>query len=454
MKSNKTIAIVLAAGSGARMKSAQPKVMHQIAGRPMIKLLIASILEAGIDKIVVVLGKDMKELVKEVHPHRTVIQNSPLGTGHAALQAVQTLGKLDENILILNGDNPMVGAETIQKLTNSLYTQTKSKLAVLGFCAKDPAAYGRMVLDSKENLQRIVETRDASCEEQKINLCSAGIMLISGSVVADLLKSIKNNNSQKEYYLSDIIEIAQSRGIRCITIRGNEKELLGINSRAELAQAELTMQEKLRNEAMANGVTLIDAKTVWLSWDTKLGQDITIDPNVYFGKNVTIEDQVHIKSFCHIEGAKIASGSIIGPFARLRPETIIKENVHIGNFVEVKNSLLKSSSKANHLAYIGDASVGVNANIGAGTITCNYNGFSKSQTHIDDNAFIGSNTALVAPVKIGAGAIIGAGSVINQNIEPHSLALTRPSLKKIKNGAKRQRKLLNPNPKNSSEEQT
>ena len=454
MKSNKTIAIILAAGLGARMNSVHPKVMHQIAGRPMIKLLISSILAAGIDKIVVVIGRDMKDLIKEVHPHRTVIQDSPLGTGHAALQAIQTLGELDENILILNGDNPMVSADTIQKLTKSLNAQTATKLAVLGFISNNPATYGRMILDSKGNLQRIVETRDANEEELKIKLCSAGIMLINASVGTDLLKNIKNNNSQKEYYLSDIIKIAQSRGIRCITIKGTEQELLGINSRAELAQAELAMQENLRNKAMANGVTLIDAKTVWFSWDTKLGQDITIDPNVYFGTNVVIEDQVHIKSFCHIEGAKIASGGVIGPFARLRPETIIKENVHIGNFVEVKNSMLKSSSKANHLAYIGDASVGVNANIGAGTITCNYNGFFKSQTHIGDNAFIGSNTALVAPLKIGAGTIIGAGSVISQNIEPNSLALTRPSLKKIKNGAKRQRKLLNSNPKKSSGEKT
>ena len=442
MLDHETTAIILAAGLGTRMKSSRPKAMHSIAGRPMINLLISSILDAGIEDIVTVIGKGMEEVQNTVFPYKTIIQEKRLGTGHAALEAVKKIKNLNKNIMVFNCDTPIISAQTIQDLGHALKHDPDTKIAILGFRSANPGVYGRLLLNSEGGIERIIEAKDASPNELSINLCSAGIMNISSDVILNLLKKIKNNNSQNEFYLSDIVKIAKSYGIKCCMIEGPESQLLGINSRSELAEAELVFQKQLRTKAMAEGATLIDPQTVWFNWDTKLGRDVMIEPNVFFGPDVEVGNNVEIRSFSYIAGTKVGNNSTIGPFARLRPESTIKEGGRIGNFVEIKNANIGENAKLNHLSYVGDATVGTRGNIGAGTITCNYNGVFKSKTFIGDDAFIGSNTSLVAPVTIGSGAIVGAGSVITEDVEANALALERADLRKIKDGARRQRNRL------------
>ena len=426
MTKSKIAAVVLAAGLGTRMKSALPKVLHPVAGQPMIGHLLDRLSAFGADRTVVVTSPGMPEVAEFVAPADTAIQDPPLGTGHAVLAAREALADFDGDVLVLFGDTPLLTEDTMRAMVEVRRGKNNPAVVVLGFSPDDPGEYGRLVTGSNGGLEKIVEYRDASESEREIGLCNAGIMAIDGARLFALLDEVSNDNAKGEYYLTDIVEVARSKGWGCVTVETDDPdEVMGGNSRTGLAEAEAAFQYRLRRQAMEDGATLQDPDTVWFSYDTELGKDVTIGPNVVFGPGVSVGDNVEIRAFCHIDGATIDNNAIIGPFARLRPGADIGPEVHIGNFVEVKEARLDEGAKANHLSYVGDSWVGAGANIGAGTITCNYDGFFKSRTEIGAGAFIGSNTALVAPVKIGAGAITGAGSVIAKDVEDDALAITR-----------------------------
>ena len=434
-------AIVLAAGMGTRMGSDLPKVLHPIANRPMISHILTSLGAVSPERTVVVLAPGMAKVAEVVAPAETVIQAEALGTGHAVLAACDALERFTDDVLVLCGDTPLLTAETIRNMLAVLRESYKPSVVVLGFRPNDPAEYGRLVTGVDGSLEAIVEFQDASDEQRRLGLCNAGIMAIDGKQLRPLLDAIGNRNAKKEYYLTDIVQIARKRGLNCRVVEAfDPEEVIGVNNRSDLAKAEAKMQSRLRENAMANGVTMTDPSTVWLSADTIIGKDVSIAPNVFIGPGVTIQDNVEIKSFCHIEQSAIASGATVGPFARLRPGTLVEKNVQIGNFVEIKAALLEEGSKVNHLTYIGDARIGRNANIGAGTITCNYDGFFKEKTDVGAGAFVGSNSALVAPVKIGDGAIIGAGSVVTREVDANALAVARGQQKNIVGWAKSFRK--------------
>ena len=433
MSHSETTAIVLAAGLGTRMKSELPKVLHAIAGRAMILQLLDSLSTIKPEKIVLVLGPEMDAVSEAVSEAgftvETVIQQDRLGTGHAVRQAESVLAGYTGNILVLYGDSPLITAETMADVLDARTGKDNPAVVVLSFRPFEPGDYGRLNLDEAGGLVSIVEAKDASDDELANDLCNSGFMAIDGALLSDLTAKLSNDNAKGEYYLTDLVGLATEAGRNCAFVECDEEETIGINSRSELAEAETILQDRLREAAMANGATLINPASVYFSHDTKIGQDVMIDSNVYFGPGVKICDGVHIRAFCHIEGAFVENNAIIGPFARLRPGAYIGEDVHIGNFVEVKNATLAAGAKANHLSYIGDAKIGPKANIGAGTITCNYDGYVKSMTEIGAGAFIGSNTALVAPVKVGDGAITGAGSVITKNVDADALAITRSEQK-------------------------
>ncbi|HUC61645.1 MAG TPA: bifunctional UDP-N-acetylglucosamine diphosphorylase/glucosamine-1-phosphate N-acetyltransferase GlmU [Alphaproteobacteria bacterium] len=417
--------VVLAAGKGKRMASDVPKVLHPLAGRPMVGYVLAAVDQLRPRRSVVVIGPNMDELAAAVAPHATAVQKEAHGTAHAVLAARKMLEDFTGDVLVLYGDTPMIGVETLNLLIERRHRKPQPAIVVLGFQTPEPGEYGRLVTTGADELEAIVEYQDATITQRAINLCNSGVMAIDGRQLWPLIDRVGNRNAKGEYYLTDIVGLARRQGLQCAYVKARADELLGINSRAELAAAEAAMQRQLRARAMAGGATLIAPETVWLAHDTRLGRDVTIGPNVYFGPGVEIQDRVEIRGFCHIEGARIGERAIVGPFARLRPGADIGRGAHIGNFVEVKNATVEEGAKANHLTYLGDAWVGAGANIGAGTITCNYDGFDKHATEIGKGAFIGSNTALVAPVKVGDGAIVGAGSVITRDVSPDALALER-----------------------------
>ncbi|MEE2746730.1 MAG: bifunctional UDP-N-acetylglucosamine diphosphorylase/glucosamine-1-phosphate N-acetyltransferase GlmU [Pseudomonadota bacterium] len=437
MKTDQTIAIVLAAGEGKRMKSVTPKVLHPLAGRPMILSLVDVLSEISPEKVVLVLGPEMDHVAEIFNTHgcqaEVAIQHERLGTAHAVLSAKKHLENVTGTVIILYGDTPFLTEKTIRSLLLARAEENNPAVVVLGFLSDNPEGYGRLMIDNEGNLLKIVESLDSGDDNFKGSLCNSGVMAIDASILTNFLNQIGNSNAKSEYFLTDIVEIALKNGRKCAFVQGEEEELIGINSKSDLARAETLFQNKLRKKAMEAGVILQDPSSVYFSWDTKLGSDISIGPNVYFGSNVTVEDGVRILSFCHIEGATISKGSIVGPFARLRPGTEIGDHAQIGNFVEVKNSVIESGAKANHLTYIGDAKIGAKSNIGAGAITCNFDGNKKSVTEIGNNVFVGSNTALVAPVKIGDGATIGAGSVITRNVDAYSLGISRVEQRVIPN---------------------
>jgi bifunctional UDP-N-acetylglucosamine pyrophosphorylase/glucosamine-1-phosphate N-acetyltransferase len=414
-----TTAIVLAAGQGTRMKSTLPKTLHRLAGRSMLRHLLASC-ESVFDRIVVVLGPDMDTVRKAAEPHASVVQHERLGTAHAALQAIEHFG--DGPVAVLYADNPLIRPATLRRLLDD---HTAGGLSLLAFRPADPARYGRVITGNDGLVERIVEYADATPAERAVTLCNAGVLCGSAADMRKWLLAVRNDNAQSEYYLTDLVSLARADSRPVAAVEAPAEELAGINSRAELARAEAVLQGWLRDAAMDAGVTMIDPSSVFLSADTKLSADVTIEPNVFFGPGVTVAENVTIRAFSHIEGADIGAGSIIGPFARLRPGAKLDHDVHIGNFVEIKASHLASGVKASHLSYIGDASVGTGTNIGAGTITCNYDGTNKHRTTIGAHVFVGSDTALVAPVSVGDGAVIGAGSVITEDVEPGALALAR-----------------------------
>ena len=430
MSQSKFAAVVLAAGSGTRMKSAVPKVMHPIAGRPMISYPLEALNPLAPASTIVVVGPHMGDVAQVVAPAETVVQDPPLGTGDAVRAAMRALdGRLApqgaiEDVLVLYGDTPFLATETLSGLLTER-RRTAAAVLVAGMRPVDPSPYGRFVLAADGALERIVEAADASPEEQAIGLVNGGIMVIEARRLDDFLDGLRSDNAKGEFYLTDIVAIARRKGLSCRAVELPAEELLGINTRAELAEAEAAMQRRLRRAAMEAGVTLVAPETVFLSADTQLACDVVIEPNVTFGPGVTVGEGARIRSFSHLEGATVGAGAIVGPFARLRPGAILEEEVHVGNFVEVKAARLGAGTKANHLSYIGDSQVGARTNIGAGAITCNYDGFNKFRTIIGEGAFIGSNTALVAPVKIGDGAIIAAGSVITRDVPPDALSIGR-----------------------------
>ncbi|MFZ8899263.1 MAG: bifunctional UDP-N-acetylglucosamine diphosphorylase/glucosamine-1-phosphate N-acetyltransferase GlmU [Alphaproteobacteria bacterium] len=418
-------AIVLAAGQGTRMKSSLPKVLHQIGGKPMINHVLNLINGLNAERICVVVAPNHKEVIEAVHPVATAIQQEALGTAHAAKAAKSLYEGFDGDIFILFGDTPLIRQSTLQAMLDRRMAEDSPDIVVLGMRTKEESAYGRLVLNQNGYLDRIVEVRDANAEERKNNLCNSGVMLINGPKLFELLERVENKNSKSEYYLTDIVALLRADKGLAAVIEGEESELQGVNDRVDLAAAEAVFQDQARLAAMAAGVTMISPDTVFFSHDVEVGQDVVIEPNVILGPGTIIEKGATIRAFSHIEGANISSGAIVGPYARLRPGTEIGPSARIGNFVEVKGSVIESGAKANHLAYIGDARVGAKANIGAGTITCNYDGFDKYFTDIGRGAFIGSNSALVAPVKIGDGAIVGAGSTITKDVQDNALSLER-----------------------------
>ncbi|MEQ1695697.1 MAG: bifunctional UDP-N-acetylglucosamine diphosphorylase/glucosamine-1-phosphate N-acetyltransferase GlmU [Hyphomicrobiaceae bacterium] len=419
--------IVLAAGKGTRMKSAMPKVLHAVGGRSMLGHVLALSECVQADKLAVVIGPGMDTVAKEVAklaPNAAVyIQHNQRGTADAVLAAREAMAGWQGDTLVLYADTPLIQAPTIFKLREAL--AAGAGVAVLGFNAADPTGYGRLLTDTGGQLVAIREEKDASADERAVRLCNSGVMAFALEDTVAVLESVGNANAKGEYYLTDAVEIARANGAKTAVVVCPETEVLGVNARDQLAVAEHLYQSAARARAMADGATLIAPETVWFSYDTRIGGDVIIEPNVFFGPGVTVADNVHIRANCHIEGASIGEGARIGPFARLRPGAKLGHDVHIGNFVEVKNVAMAAGSKANHLAYVGDGSVGAGANIGAGTIFCNYDGFNKHRTEIGDGAFIGSNSSLVAPVKIGAGAYVGSGSVITKNVSPGSLAVER-----------------------------
>jgi len=417
--------IVLAAGKGTRMKSDLHKVLHPIAGHPMLKHLLGSIGAVGVARQVIVAG-DRREQIEAAlagSGAEVVVQEPQLGTAHAALQAKAALAGFDGLVLVCFGDVPFLSAATVRRLCGAL--SGGAKVAVLGFRPADTAAYGRIIADPDGTVRKMVEHKDASAEERAINLCNSGVIVAPSADMWRLLEAVGNDNAAGEYYLPDVATNAIAEGARVVVVETGEGEVMGINSRAELAQAEARWQDRRRRQAMDDGASLIAPETVWFAWDTRLGRDVLIEPNVFFGPGVTVADGVKIRANCHIEGASLASGVEVGPFARLRPGAVLEEKAKVGNFVEVKKATMGKGAKANHLAYIGDAEVGAGANIGAGTITCNYDGYFKYKTVIGERAFIGSNSSLVAPVRIGADAIVGAGSAVTRDVAPGELRIVR-----------------------------
>lgn len=425
------------------MRSALPKVMHPIGGKAMIAHVISAARALSPKKTVVVIGDHAPEVgdfARTIDDSIGVaVQAPPQGTGHAVMQAMPQFDDFNGAVIVLYADTPLVTPQTLEHLVSEV--AAGAAVSVLGFTPQDPGAYGRLKRDNAGALAAIVEAKDASAEELAITLCNSGVMAIDSAFLKARLNDIGNDNAKSEYYLTDLVALARADGKICTVVEADENEVLGVNSRVELAVAEQIFQDRMRHSVMEAGATLLDPQTVYFSHDTEIGKDVLIGQHVVFGPGVSIADNVEIKTFSHLEGATVAASAVIGPFARLRPGTEIGTNAKVGNFVEIKKADIADGAKVNHLSYIGDASVGAKTNIGAGTITCNYDGYGKHKTTIGANAFIGSNSALVAPVTIGDGAYVGSGSVITKNVDADDLAVARGRQAAIKGWAARFRKI-------------
>lgn len=421
-------AIILAAGQGTRMQSNLPKVLHPVAGRSMLGHVLALSETVLASRRVVVVGPNMpivEEAARKQAPDaRIALQVKQQGTADAVKAARSEMDGFSGDVIILYADTPLVRPETLQAMLAA--RRSGASAVVLGFRPADPSPYGRLVMNAENGLDAIIESKDCTPEQRAIGLCNSGVMAVDGAALFSLLDEVGNKNAKGEYYLTDIIAIARKRGLDCAAIEAEADEVLGVNSRVELSQAEAILQNRLRVAAMLNGATLLDPSTVYFSHDTRLGRDVVVGQNVVFGPGVTVADGAQIKPFSHLEGANVSAAAEIGPYGRLRPGADIGKGAKIGNFVEVKAASIEAGAKVSHLSYIGDARVGAGANVGAGTITCNYDGFEKHFTDIGAGAFIGSNTCLVAPVKVGDGAYTGSGSVITKDVSPDALALVRP----------------------------
>ncbi len=419
--------VVLAAGKGTRMKSDLHKVLHPIGGRPMLEHLLASAEELQPRRRVVIVGAGRDQIEDQLGERATFrLQEPQLGTGHAVQQAEDALEGFDGDVLVLYGDVPFVKAQTMRAMTERLHGGDEPAVVVLGFEPADPLAYGRVVADGEGRIVKMIEYKDASEEERTCRLCNSGLMAARKADMFDLLRRVGNDNSQGEYYLPDIVNIAIADGRICAAVTaGDEAEVAGINSRGELAAAEAQWQEHKREEAMASGVTLRAPETVFFSYDTDIASDVTVEPQVVFGPGVSVARGATIRAFSHLEGASVGEDCSVGPYARLRPGAVMEKGSFVGNFVEMKQAILGEGAKASHLTYLGDAIVGEGANIGAGTITCNYDGYFKHRTEIGARAFIGSNSALIAPVRIGEDAIVAAGSAVSRDVGDGELRMVR-----------------------------
>ena len=426
MKARNCLAIVLAAGEGRRMHSGRAKVLHAIAGRSLLAHVLAAVARAGVTTTAVVIGPghdDVAAEAKRTMPNAAIfVQRQRRGTAHAVLAAKAAIARRPDDVVVIFGDTPLIQPATLQRLRAPL--AAGAAVAVLGFRPSDPSGYGRL-LTAGDELLSIREEVDATASERAIGLCNGGIMAFAGTSALGILERIGDRNRKNEFYLTDAVEIARGMALRAVAIEVEEDDVRGINTKSQLAEAEAIEQQRLRKKALDAGVTLIAPETVFLCADTKFGRDVIVEPFVVFGEKVRVDDGAVIRSFSHLVGARVGKNVLVGPFARLRPGTRLGNGVHIGNFVEVKEAEIAAGAKANHLSYIGDTSIGAKSNIGAGTITCNYDGAAKHRTKIGKAAFIGSNSALVAPVKIGAGAYVGTGSVITENVPPQALALGR-----------------------------
>jgi bifunctional UDP-N-acetylglucosamine pyrophosphorylase/glucosamine-1-phosphate N-acetyltransferase len=417
--------IILAAGKGTRMESDLPKVLHHLAGAPMLLHVMKSSATLEPERLVIIAGHGADAVGAVARDYsetaQVVLQSEQLGTGHAVSQAKSALADCTGDVIVLYGDTPFVRPETLQAL---LAARKTADIVLLGFQAANAGRYGRLVMQGSA-VSRIVEYKDASEQERAITFCNSGVICAKADVLFSLLEAVGNDNASKEYYLTDIVQLANDRNLSVAAVHCDEAETMGINSRAELAQAEASFQSRTRMEMMALGVSLTAPETVYFAYDTVLGRDSQVEPNVVFGPGVTVENGARIRAFSHLEGCHISSGAVVGPYARLRPGTELAENVRIGNFVEIKNARIEDGAKVNHLSYIGDANIGEASNIGAGTVTCNYDGVGKHHTEIGASVFIGSNTMLVAPVTVGDAAMTASGSVITKNVEPGALAIAR-----------------------------
>ena len=436
--------VILAAGQGTRMRSDTHKVLHPIASRPLLLHLLDRVDALGADKRVVVVGKGRDQVEKAIAGRDVgiALQAEQKGTGHAVQQAADALAGYEGPVLILYGDTPFVEADTLRRMLDRLNGDDGPGVVVLASCPPDPLKYGRIILGEGDRIEKMVEYKDATEEERAVPLCNSGMMAVRARDLFRWLGEVGNDNAAGEYYLPDVVNIAAAEGREAVVIEGDPYETAGVNSRAELAHLELEWQRRRREQVLDEGATLIDPESVWFAYDTKLGRDVMVEPHVVFGPGVQVADGATIHAFSHIEGAIIGLKASIGPFARIRPGTRLGERTKVGNFVELKNAEVGEGAKVNHLSYVGDASIGAAANIGAGSITCNYDGFGKYRTEIGAGAFIGSNTALVAPVRVGDGAVVGAGSVITEDVEPDSLAVERTEQKGIAGWAKRFRERM------------
>jgi bifunctional UDP-N-acetylglucosamine pyrophosphorylase/glucosamine-1-phosphate N-acetyltransferase len=439
MNKRKRAAVILAAGHGTRMKSSTPKVLHPVGGRSMLAHVMAAAAALSPERLAVVIGAQapvVGDAAKAIRADVAVaVQNPPRGTGDAVRQAAPALKGFNGVVLVLYADTPLVKPATLETLAAKV--EAGAAVAALGFQPADPGAYGRLKTNAAGGLEAIIEAKDASAEELKIGFVNSGVMAVDAAFLARALPQLKDDNAKKEFYLTDIVAIARSEGLSCAVAEAPADEVAGVNSRAELSEAEAIFQKRARAAAMDGGATLIDPATVYFSWDTAIAHDVLIEPNVFFGPGVTIASGAVIRAHSHLEGAHVGEGASVGPFARLRPGTELSKEAKVGNFVEVKNAKVGEGAKLPHLAYAGDALIGANANLGAGTITCNYDGFSKHRTTIGAGAFIGSNSSLVAPVTIGAGAYVGSGSVITKDVEPDALAVARGRQADFKGWAQR-----------------
>ncbi len=418
--------VILAAGKGTRMNSDIPKVLHPIAQVPMLVHAMRAGAVLSPERTVIVTGHGTEAVARvaeaEDENASIAVQEEQLGTAHAVAQARAALDGFQGDVVVLYGDTPFLQPDTLQRMIEA---RTKNDLVILGFEAADPARYGRLVMDG-DSLERIVEFKDATDEQRAITFCNSGLLACDAETLFSLIDAVGNDNASGEYYLTDVVEIARDKGLNVTAVACDEAQTLGVNSRADLAAADAVFQEQARSELLDLGITLMAPDTVYLAADTVIGRDTVIEPNVVFGPGVTVESGATIRAFSHLEGCHVSRGSVVGPYARLRPGAELAENAKIGNFVEIKNAEIAEGAKVNHLSYIGDASVGAATNIGAGTITCNYDGVMKHKTTIGENVFIGSNTMLVAPVTLGDGAMTATGTVVTKDVEPDALAVARP----------------------------
>jgi bifunctional UDP-N-acetylglucosamine pyrophosphorylase/glucosamine-1-phosphate N-acetyltransferase len=442
MSGRTSLTIVLAAGEGTRMRSSLPKVLHPVAGQSLLAHVLSASPKGTSTSLAVVVGPDHQAVSGEARRYRpdveTFVQRDRKGTAHAVLAARDALARGADDLIIAFGDTPLISAATFERLRAALHQG--AALAVLGFEAADPTGYGRLLVENGR-LTAIREQADATAAEREVTLCNAGIMAFDGRKALSIIEKIGNANSKGEYYLTDAVTIVRDLGLEAVVIKTSEDEVRGINTKAQLAEAERVMQDRLRSAALDAGVTLIAPETIYLAADTTFGKDVTIEPFVVIGPGVSIADGAVIHSFSHIVHSSIGKNALVGPYARLRPGTSVGEGAKIGNFVETKAATLEAGVKINHLSYVGDAHVGANANIGAGTITCNYDGYGKHKTEIGAGAFVGTNSSLVAPVKIGNGAYIGSGSVITRDVPDDAMAVERNQQTNREGGAKRYREL-------------